>query len=114
MDAGSCRFIIKLNLNKKFNKCPDEDVVEGSFTASSLNFPPFITLYGMRIFGVLSAVLVAGGAVIALYGPPVKNFSLEKLIPELYNFPCQLYRLFDQGDIQHFRGIVFSMSNFAQ
>lgn len=38
------------------------------------HYLPFITLYGMKIFGVLAAVLVAGGAVIALYGPPV--FSL--------------------------------------
>lgn len=38
------------------------------------HYLPFITLYGMRIFGVLSALLVISGVGLALYGPPV--FSL--------------------------------------
>ena len=38
------------------------------------HYLPFITLYGMKIFGVLSALLVLGGTGLALYGPPV--FSL--------------------------------------
>ncbi len=35
---------------------------------------PFLTLYGMKLFGILAALLVVGGAGLALYGPPV--FSL--------------------------------------
>ncbi len=38
------------------------------------HYLPFITLYGMKIYGVLSALLVVGGATIALYGPLI--FSL--------------------------------------
>jgi hypothetical protein len=38
------------------------------------HYLPFITLYGMKLFGVLAALLVAAGAGLALYGPPV--FSL--------------------------------------
>jgi len=35
---------------------------------------PFITLYGLKLFGVLAALLVVAGAGLALYGPPI--FSL--------------------------------------
>lgn len=38
------------------------------------HYLPFITLYGMRIFGVLAGLLVLAGAGLALYGPAV--FSL--------------------------------------
>lgn len=38
------------------------------------HYLPFITLYGMRLFGVLAALLVIAGAGLALYGPPI--FSL--------------------------------------
>lgn len=38
------------------------------------HYLPFITLYGMKMFGLLGALLVSGGAALALYGPPV--FSL--------------------------------------
>ena len=38
------------------------------------HYLPFITLYGMRMFGVLAGLLVFAGAGLALYGPPV--FSL--------------------------------------
>ncbi|KAB8333660.1 hypothetical protein SD80_012040 [Scytonema tolypothrichoides VB-61278] len=38
------------------------------------HYLPFITLYGMRIFGVLAAVLVVVRAGLGLYGPPL--FSL--------------------------------------
>jgi hypothetical protein len=38
------------------------------------HYLPFITLYGMKLFGVLAAILVAAGAGLALYGPPI--FSL--------------------------------------
>ena len=38
------------------------------------HYLPFITLYGMKVFGVLAGLLVLGGAGLALYGPPV--FSL--------------------------------------
>lgn len=38
------------------------------------HYLPFITLYGMKMFGLLAALLVFGGAGLALYGPPV--FSL--------------------------------------
>jgi len=38
------------------------------------HYLPFITLYGMRMFGVLAGLLVIGGAGLALYGPDV--FSL--------------------------------------
>ena len=38
------------------------------------HYLPFITLYGMRLFGVLAALLVVAGAGLALYGPPI--FSL--------------------------------------
>ncbi len=38
------------------------------------HYLPFITLYGMKIYGVLSALLVLSGLGLALYGPPV--FSL--------------------------------------
>ncbi|MCD4711657.1 MAG: hypothetical protein K8R73_00095 [Clostridiales bacterium] len=38
------------------------------------HYLPFITLYGMRMFAVLSASLIIGGVYFALYGPQV--FSL--------------------------------------
>lgn len=38
------------------------------------HYLPFITLYGMRMFGILAALLVIGGTFLALYGPAI--FSL--------------------------------------
>ena len=38
------------------------------------HYLPFITLYGMKLFAVLAVLLVAAGAGLALYGPPI--FSL--------------------------------------
>ncbi len=38
------------------------------------HYLPFITLYGMKMFAVLSAILVLGGTGLALYGPSI--FSL--------------------------------------
>lgn len=38
------------------------------------HYLPFMTLYGMRMFGLLAGLLVLGGAGLALYGPSV--FSL--------------------------------------
>ena len=38
------------------------------------HYLPFITLYGMKLFGLLAGLLVVAGAGLALYGPPV--FSL--------------------------------------
>ncbi|WP_033541234.1 DUF7010 family protein [Planococcus sp. CAU13] len=38
------------------------------------HYLPFITLYGMRMFGVLAVLLIFCGAGLALYGPPI--FSL--------------------------------------
>ncbi len=38
------------------------------------HYLPFITLYGMKLFGVLAALLVVAGAGLAMYGPEV--FSL--------------------------------------
>ena len=38
------------------------------------HYLPFITLYGMKMFGILAVLLVAGGAFLALYGPDI--FSL--------------------------------------
>ncbi len=35
------------------------------------HYLPFITLYGMKIYGSLSALLVLSGLGLALYGPPV-------------------------------------------
>lgn len=38
------------------------------------HYLPFITLYGMKMFAILAALLVAGGAALAMYGPAI--FSL--------------------------------------
>ncbi|PKN92467.1 MAG: hypothetical protein CVU44_15140 [Chloroflexi bacterium HGW-Chloroflexi-6] len=38
------------------------------------HYLPFITLYGMKMFGLLAGLLVIAGAGLALYGPPI--FSL--------------------------------------
>jgi hypothetical protein len=38
------------------------------------HYLPFLTLYGMKLFGVLAGLLVVAGAGLALYGPPI--FSL--------------------------------------
>jgi len=38
------------------------------------HYLPFITLYGMKMFGVLSAILILTGTTLALYGPQI--FSL--------------------------------------
>jgi len=35
------------------------------------HYLPFVTLYGMRMYASLAAVLVVAGAALALYGPPV-------------------------------------------
>jgi len=35
------------------------------------HYLPFITLYGMKLFGVLAALLVTAGAGLALYEPPI-------------------------------------------
>lgn len=45
-----------------------------AMVAIGSHFLPFITLYGMKLFGVLAALLVVAGAGLALYGPPI--FSL--------------------------------------
>lgn len=39
------------------------------------HYLPFITLYGMKMFGVLAAILVVAGAGLALYGPPIFNLG---------------------------------------
>ena len=38
------------------------------------HYLPFITLYGMRMFGLLAALLVLAGFALGMYGPPI--FSL--------------------------------------
>lgn len=38
------------------------------------HYLPFITLYGMKMFGILAALLVVSGALLGVYGPPI--FSL--------------------------------------
>jgi len=38
------------------------------------HYLPFITLYGMKFFGILAGLLVICGAMLALYGPQI--FSL--------------------------------------
>ena len=38
------------------------------------HYLPFVTLYGMKMFGILAGLLVMGGAGLALYGPVI--FSL--------------------------------------
>jgi len=38
------------------------------------HYLPFITLYGMRMFGILAGLLVVSGAGLAVYGPQI--FSL--------------------------------------
>jgi len=38
------------------------------------HYLPFITLYGLKMFGILAGLLVVAGAGLALYGPPI--FSL--------------------------------------
>lgn len=38
------------------------------------HYLPFITLYGMKMFGILAGILILAGAVLALYVPPI--FSL--------------------------------------
>ncbi|GEK88244.1 hypothetical protein SAMN04488100_11843 [Alkalibacterium putridalgicola] len=38
------------------------------------HYLPFMTLYGMKLFGILAALLILSGAGLLLYGPPV--FSL--------------------------------------
>jgi hypothetical protein len=45
-----------------------------AMVAVGSHYLPFITLYGMKLFGVLCALLVGAGAGLALYGPEV--FSL--------------------------------------
>ncbi len=35
------------------------------------HYLPFITLYGMKMYAILSVLLILGGAGLALYGPPV-------------------------------------------
>ena len=42
--------------------------------AVGAHYLPFVTLYGMRMFAILAALLVGGGAGLALYGPDI--FSL--------------------------------------
>lgn len=46
------------------------------------HYLPFITLYGMKMFGLLAGLLVLAGAGLALYGPPV--FSLGGWITAVF------------------------------
>ena len=39
------------------------------------HYLPFITLYGMKMFGILAALLIICGIGLALYGPPVFSFG---------------------------------------
>ena len=39
------------------------------------HYLPFITLYGMKLFGILAAILIICGAVIGLYGPSIFSFG---------------------------------------
>ena len=48
--------------------------VPAAMIAVGTHYLPFITLYGMKLFGVLAALLVVGGTGLALYGPDM--FSL--------------------------------------
>lgn len=45
-----------------------------AMVAVGTHYLPFITLYGMKMFGFLAGLLVVGGAGLAMYGPQV--FSL--------------------------------------
>ena len=38
------------------------------------HYLPFITLYGMKLYGIVAGILIMGGVSLALYGPPI--FSL--------------------------------------
>ena len=39
------------------------------------HYLPFITLYGMKIYGFLSALLIICGISLALYGPPIPSLG---------------------------------------
>lgn len=55
------------------------------------HYLPFITLYGMKIYGILSALLVLSGVGLALYGPPVFSIGgwLTGLILIIFAFFCR-------------------------
>lgn len=55
-------------LYREFWFFPAAMIVVGS------HYLPFMTLYGMKLFGILAGLLVVAGAGLALYGPPL--FSL--------------------------------------
>lgn len=55
-------------LYREFWFFPAAMIVVGS------HYLPFVTLYGMKLFGILAGLLVVVGAGLALYGPPI--FSL--------------------------------------
>lgn len=67
------------------------------------HYLPFLTLYGMRMFAVLSIILITGGVYFALYGPEI--FSLggwfSGLILILFAFIGRAAVLKQERDFKH-------------
>jgi hypothetical protein len=66
------------------------------------HYLPFITLYGMKIYGVLAALLVLGGLGIALYGPSIFSLGgwLTGLMLIIVAFLCRRITLREEQNRQ--------------
>lgn len=66
------------------------------------HYLPFMTLYGMKIYGVLSALLVLGGLGLALYGPPVFSLGgwLTGVVMIVFAFVCRHVTLREEKTVR--------------
>jgi hypothetical protein len=55
------------------------------------HYLPFITLYGMKLFGILAALLVMAGAGLALYGPELFSLGgwITGILLIIFAFACR-------------------------
>ena len=63
------------------------------------HYLPFITLYGMKMYGFLSAVLVLGGLGLALYRPPIFSLGgwITGVVMILFAFLCRRMVLLEES-----------------
>lgn len=71
------------------------------------HYLPFITLYGMKMFGVLSAILILMGTTLALYGPQIFSLGgwITSLVLIVFAFIGRALVLKEEKDEENVRNI---------